>query len=51
MDIEKNLALTMEPDFLLKDHFIYNQNYAELFVYEDYVVFLTQSGIEHLHFH
>lgn len=50
MDIEKNLASTYDPDFLLKDHFIYNNTSADLYVYEDYVCFTTDHSNDSLHF-
>lgn len=33
MDIEKDLTVTIDPDFLLKDNFTYNGHNAELYVY------------------
>lgn len=42
MDIEKNLISTYDPDFLLKDHFLYNGINTDLYVYEDYISFEAQ---------
>lgn len=41
MDIEKNLISTYDPDFLLKDHFMYHNQPAEIYAYEEYVGFST----------
>lgn len=42
MDIENNITFPLESDFLLKDHFIYNEINAELYVYENYIAIVTQ---------
>lgn len=51
MDIENNFTFPVEPDFLLKDHFIYNGINTELYAYENCIVFVTQFETKHLHFH
>ena len=42
MDIENNPIFPLESNFLLKDHFLYNGINAELYVYENHIVFATQ---------
>lgn len=42
MDIEKNLASTYDPDFILKDHLLYQNQPVEIYAYEDYIGFVTE---------
>ncbi len=41
MDIEKNLFSTYDQEFILKDHFIHNGLYADLYIYEDHITYST----------